>query len=223
MSHSELKRLGTILHPLKTSTLETLGDNAHIALSMPISFNIIQDTNRDTFKDAIINMLLTDTSRWSLTDIEYVPTHLINDKVNNNISLLFDISMTLHDAQPPKAAQINNHKYLLISHEEGIISPDCKTQLFDSIEEAAFVAKCEILQAYINEDEITITIKPKLEKENLMPAYDKHGNIIFDIQVDLGNLATNPGDGYYDFPSPENDWHGFKDGGTNAEWQIFKI
>jgi hypothetical protein len=39
----------------------------------------------------------------------------------------------------------------------------------------------------------------------------------------MGELATAPGEGCYDFPSAENGWHGYMRTGMGAEWQIFEV
>lgn len=218
-----IKRLGTILKPLKANILENIPDNAQVALSLPVPFEVIQDNNKETLKDAIAKMLMFDTSRWSVSDLEYTPTSLINDKVNDRIAILLDVKFILHDTQKPVVREDTNHKYLLVSHEEGILSPDCKTAVFDSLDDAVFTAKCEILQSYIDNDEIMIDIEPLLDDVTGMPVYDEQGKQKFDVTVDYGDLGTEPGDSSYAFPTTENGWHGFNYNGTGAEWQIFEV
>lgn len=114
------------------------------------------------------------------------------------------------------------HKYLLVSHENGVLSPDATTQVFSTIEEAAFAAKCQILQDIIDSDEITVDISWKRDWYD-NPVRENGKRIAEWVDVDLGCLAQEPGDGAYDFPTAENGWHGFDGGGCAGEWQIFEV
>ena len=163
--------------------------------------------------DRIVNASLSPHTRLSSVNV----THMSDDDNETTLHIRAWADDTSLVPEPPR------HKYLLVYHEEGVLSPDAITQVFSTREEAAFAAKCQILQSIVDAGNVTVDIDWKCDDDGEPVRTEDGRRVAEEVCVDLGCLEQEPGDAAYDFPNEDNGWHGFNGGGCAGEWQIFEV